>query len=135
MKYQFALAVSLSAAMPHTFAASYADEPILYYQTADYASMVCNTPQQAVVANAISHGYDYGGQAAHKKWLEEQTANKVCIAMAPGQRFLTSKAIPIYQRSINDVSWVVQMLPPSAPNKPIGWIPIDQIRFIPIPSL
>jgi hypothetical protein len=112
-----------------------ADEPALYYQTSDYATMVCSTAEQALVANAISHGYAFGNQSAHGKWLEEQQANKVCIAMAPGQRFLTSKATPVYMRSINDVRWVVQMLPPADTSRPIGWIPIDHIRFIPIPTL
>jgi hypothetical protein len=111
--------------------AAHAGEPDLYYQSADYATMLCDTPQAASVANAISHGYAYGAEMLHKQWLEEQTANKTCRVLAPGQKFMTSAATAFYMRSLNDVRWLVQVLPPSNKSRPAGWVPIEQLRFLP----
>lgn len=114
---------------------AFAEAPTLYFQTTDNATMVCNTPENALIANAISHGYDFGATVAHQDWLRKQTEKKTCAAVAPGQRFITSPAKAVYMRSINDVRWVVQMLPPSDISRPVGWVPIQHIDFIPIPTL
>lgn len=129
MKLHLVVASSLLAS-----STAFSNDLTLYYQTADYATMACKTPQQTVVANAITHGTDFGDKVDHKRWLNEQMSAKNCLAVPPAERFLTSDAKAIYRRSINNVGWAVQIILPGAPSKSLGWVPIEHIRFIPIPS-
>jgi len=96
--------------------------------------MVCTKPLDSVVANQISHGLAFGDSQAHNEWLTKQRADKSCGNLEPGRRFITSPATAVYLRSVNNVAWVVQVLVPTT-KKSLGYVPLSEIRFIPIPSL
>jgi uncharacterized protein YecT (DUF1311 family) len=110
-------------------------ELVLYYETVDYSVMVCKTARESMVANLISHGAAIGDSQAQGEWLEKEKQSKACFALAPGRKFVTSSATPVYMRSMNNVMWAVQLLPPGDTKNPLGFAPLNEIRFIPIPTL
>lgn len=109
-------------------------EPTLYYQTADYSVMVCRTAREAIVANLISHGLSFGDTQAQGQWLAKARGDKTCMTVEPGRKFVTSPASAVYMRSLNNVKWAVQVLVPTT-GESLGYVPLDEISFIPIPTL
>lgn len=114
--------------------AAEAGEPTLYFQTADYAVLMCKTPKLAAEANMISHGMPVTTDPSYDaSWLKEQTGSKACIDLVPGQKFLVTPAIAVYVGSYG-VEWVTGVASPEAPTNTLGYVPVDQISFIPIPT-
>lgn len=107
----------------------------LYYETVDYSVMVCKSARDSMVANLISHGMAFGDTQEQGEWLEKQKQEKACFALAPGRKFVISAPSPVYMRSLNNVMWAIQVLPPSDRTHPLGFVPLNQIKFIPIPTL
>lgn len=130
----FAIVMILSGTADAQQSAPAPAEPTLYYQTTDYSVMVCKTAREAVVANLISHGLSFGDTQAQGQWLAKARGEKTCMAVEPGKKFVTSPATAVYMRSLNNVKWAVQMLVPST-GESLGYVPLDEISFLPIPTL
>jgi|SRR5581483_2530719 len=110
---------------------AYSAKAEMRFHTLNYSAMVCTDPQYAVRANLISSGMGATTDPQYDaQWLETQKANKNCFQLAPTFGFKTTNAFAVYAGEIG-AFWVVGVKDHGG--NIVGYIPIDDIQFIPIP--
>jgi hypothetical protein len=100
----------------------------------NYSSTICTSARIAADANLITQGVSlFDDPEADAQWMQKHTRSGECHAQSPDKAFFVTPAIPVYLNEAM-VIWVVGVKAPSN-GQLIGYIPIDQVQIVPIPTL
>ena len=104
----------------------------MYYHSLNYATFYCTDPHTSVLVNLTAAGIPNYGPPYDDLYLKREQEIKNCVQISPTTRFKTTNAISVYAGGFGTV-WVTGVK--DAGGGIAGYIPVNSIQFIPIPTL